>query len=290
MQEHLWRDVNLISSARKTKDNKFVTKETIGGYQVIHAILPVGSFLPSTQIDLTMAGIALAIGICAGVLIKSFKKHGPFGCKKCGTWFEDAGGYKDHWRRKHESKAVVKHPALDLCRKATSREDFMAVMDRMISEGKIEEALSGNYRNEFRKAAARWKIYVPPGHHQLASKSWKFFPEMFWLFGFDLPNSTAEEYGVLSSGLWVKQYRALLRKHHPDTADPGIPAEVSKFWLEIVETVAKVCKYRLGRFENGSVARTEHKIYLTRLPQAMLLENEVVRNEPQNLIGEAKKP
>lgn len=36
--------------------------------------------------------------------------HKPFGCRKCGIWFEDAHGYIDHYRKVHEKK---KHEHLE---------------------------------------------------------------------------------------------------------------------------------------------------------------------------------
>lgn len=111
-ERHLWTDIRLLSQAKKAPDRTYIEREEYGEYQVIHAILPVGMTLPGLGWPEAL-GLALytAFAVWMGMKIKGKDRLGenkdgkPFGCKRCGIWFDDAEGYINHWKLIHDGRS-----------------------------------------------------------------------------------------------------------------------------------------------------------------------------------------
>lgn len=113
-REHLWRDIKLLSEARKAPDHTYIMTETIGNAKIIHAILPVGMSLPVHSWEgIVLNGLILLV--YTGVVIKGWDRikskedfGKAFGCRKCNIWFHSGPEYTQHWKDKHEKKEIKK--------------------------------------------------------------------------------------------------------------------------------------------------------------------------------------
>lgn len=113
-REHLWRDIKLLTEAKRAPDHTYIMTETIGSYKIIHAIFPVGMSLPVHSWEgIVLNGLILLV--YTGVVIRAWDKfkskedlHKPFGCRKCEIWFESGPEYLEHHLKVHAKKEIKK--------------------------------------------------------------------------------------------------------------------------------------------------------------------------------------
>lgn len=111
-REHLWRDIKLLTEAKKSPDGTFITKEIIGNHQIIHAVMPLGG-MPQIGSDWMMLGTFLVI--YTAIIIKAWDRFKSkedlskvFGCRQCGIWMSSAQEYYDHYMQFHNHEVKEK--------------------------------------------------------------------------------------------------------------------------------------------------------------------------------------
>lgn len=159
-------------------------------------------------------------------------------------------------------------------RLAATRQEFEDCVSYMAEQG-LFHIISGRNRQDLIKHGEMLGVYIPP------SPGWKqnlrYKAEMFNLFGFKKPLSTAEEYILLSSPEFAHRYHAALKKFHPDTS--SLTHVAAGFWIAVCIAAYKVLKNRKLNFDNGFLRKLEHPMFLTRSVEEMMWIEDVIEKK-----------
>lgn len=153
----------------------------------------------------------------------------------------------------------------------TSREQMQAMVDDWLLGQ--EPPMNNDKSLRWQQRAARAGVYLPrriqSNVPDRGLRIKRYHPELYLLFGFKIPRSIEEEARLLSSEVFVRQWRLTMKTLHPDTSDLPEPLRAIKY--ELARTAHEVLLNRRRQIE-ARVIPWQADPYGPRTPEEMLWE------------------